>query len=207
MNTESKDDKIPMPVCIAEMNFDIENAETISNSTDYLESTELDFRTLGHQYEESGNKTYAKLQNATDTKVYIPILSSLNEHPTQGDDVGSISCFADLKNFQDIFSEVEDMEKSAVEIRHSSDNEYKRLTNATETNINVAEEDHGTDTQVMFSDTGLNVCFAELQNFDQLMLETEAVEQTISEDSHESHYDEITIDDINFDHDSDRTSK
>jgi hypothetical protein len=68
---------------------------------------------------------------------------------------------------------------------------------------NVVTEDLNIDTPMKFPDTGFNICLAEVQNFEQLMLEVEAAERSSLED--ENHYQEIKIDmvgkpDNDYDH-------
>ncbi|XP_056002609.1 uncharacterized protein LOC130049251 [Ostrea edulis] len=210
-DTYNKEDKMSIALstglCIADMNFDIENTEHVSDSSDYLEPTEFGFRTHILQGEESDNKTYEQLQNVTDTKVSIPNLEGLNENSMQ-DDANDKICFADLHNFQEIMTEIESVEKSASWIRDSSANEYEKLGKSTEIDIDVPEEDQTTETPTPFTDFGPDVCFAELLNFEQLLIESEAVEQAPSDDSHGSHYDEIKINvEINHGDGSDRISK
>ncbi|XP_056017523.1 uncharacterized protein LOC125651259 [Ostrea edulis] len=207
---DNKEDKMSIAfstgLCIAEMNFDIENTEKASDSSDYLEPIELDSGTHTLQDEKTDIETYEKLQIVTDTLVNIPNMEIFNEHSIQGDDAGLKICFAD-SNFQDILSEVESMEKSASDIGYSSNKEYERLR-STEIDMNAPEEEHREETTAISADTGLNVCFAELQTFEQLLLESETVDETASEESHESHNDEIKIDvDVNHSDDSDSISE
>ncbi|XP_056002678.1 uncharacterized protein LOC130049289 [Ostrea edulis] len=195
-------------LCIAEINFDIENTEKVSDSSDYLEPIELDSGTHTLQDEKTDIETYETLQNVTDTMVNIPNIETANEYSIQGEDAGFNICLADLNNFQDILSEVEYMEESILDIGYSSSKEYERLRTSTEIVMNAPEEKHREETTVMSADTGLNVCFAELQNFEQLLLESETVEETASDKSHESHYDTIKIDvDVNHSDDSDTISE
>jgi hypothetical protein len=118
------------------------------------------------------------LQNITNTKLCIPDSNALDVQSQQSDEIAPSTCFADI-DFQTILSEVEILEKSALDISYSADKGYERLRNV-ETNIAIPEEDSKNDTLVMVADEVPEIDVSEIQNCGLLVLESEKVEQVFS---------------------------
>jgi hypothetical protein len=144
------------------------------------------------QGEKSETEKYEMLQNSTITKHCIPDSNAVDMQSKQSDEIAPNSCFADI-DFQTILSEVEIMEKTAMDISYSADKGYEHLRNV-ETNIRIPEEDLKKDTLVISADEVPEIDFSEIQNRDSLGLESEEVEQVASGSPHGSHDEEIKID-------------
>jgi hypothetical protein len=157
---------------------------------------------------ESETENYEMLQNITNNKLCIP---DSNMQRKQSDEIAPNTCFADI-DFQTILSEVEIMEKSALDISYSADKGYERLRNM-ETNITIPEEDFKEETLVMSAEEASEISFSDIQTIGTLswegkemdqeihnnglqMLESEKVERAASEGPHVhgSHNEEIRID-------------
>jgi hypothetical protein len=195
-DVESTRDETPITdstgLCIAELNFEIEDNDFVSESADYIEPIESRVQAHRLQEEESETDKYQMLQNITNTELCISDSNALDMQSKENDEIVPSTCFADI-DFQTILSEVEIMEKSVLDISYSAEKGYERLRSV-ETNITIPEEDLKNDTLLVSADEVPETDFSEIQNRGPLGFESEKVEQEASGGPHGSNNDEIKID-------------